>query len=46
MKKIRSTAFACIVFFTQTTAQQVIDIAKKPNIIWIITEDMSLEMGC
>lgn len=46
MKKIWSTAFACIIFFTQTTAQQVTDIPKKPNIIWIITEDMSLEMGC
>lgn len=28
------------------TPAQTVNLSEKPNIIWIITEDMSLELGC
>ncbi|HEY0770746.1 MAG TPA: sulfatase [Sphingobacteriaceae bacterium] len=46
MNRYTFLTFIFLVFHFGISAAQTVNLSDKPNIIWIITEDMSLELGC
>ncbi|HEY0668234.1 MAG TPA: sulfatase [Sphingobacteriaceae bacterium] len=46
MNRYTVLTFIFLVLHFGISAAQTVNLSDKPNIIWIITEDMSLELGC